>query len=313
MKTTAAYRRGLRLTFALCLFVSAGCGGRTIGGGPSDGGLDPTDGTSPDGNILLYDTFGQVWLSLWQESDPANYNAGVNLVAAFFGEDYDPIFTMPGHLTTENTPDGVTCDIYMRSGMLDPPEPDPPPQRDGGRISAWAGFDPGRLETVWIGSEYDVDYRWVDSPDWPAWIDSGAVAIQFEGEGSAYVDAFRTEVTLATVPEILAPPAADVPVPPDDEGNFLVSWASSPGLADETLVTFEFNMDWDDSVFRCHPPVGYDHFLLPSDWVAEWSWGGGYMSVTHLNSEVLEMGESRVTIRTLRTRRQFVSFGIYED
>ena len=318
MKTisSSSYVFGMSLT--ICIVVALGCGGRTIGGGPSSDasvpadGVVPTDGNIPDTAVPPHDTYGHVWLSIWGEVEPPMAQMGLAFEAAFFGEDYDPIFTIPGHVTTETTPDGVVCDIYMVSGMVDPPEPDPPPQRDGGRITAWAGLEPDRLEAVFDGNEYDGDYRSFGTLDWPAWIDPGALSVQVEGEGSAYADAFRTEVILAMVPEILSPPVSDVPVPPDDEGNFLVSWFDLPALAEETLVTFTFNMDWDDSVFMCHPPLGYDHFLLPADWVAEWSWGGGYMSVTRLFSVELEMGDALVTIRTLRTRRQYVSFGIYE-
>ena len=294
------------MILAICVVAAVGCGGRTMGGDPSDGGA------LPDAAVTLYDTYGHVWLTVMVIPDIPHEPEALMLDVRFFGEDYDPLLDNPGHVSTETTSDGVVCDIYMSSGHVDPPDPDLPPQVDGGRITTWAGFDPDRLEAVFSGDWYFGDSRNSDAPNWPAWIEPGAVAVQFEGEGSAHVGSFRTEVTLAMVPEILAPLPSDEPLLPDADGTFHFSWYDLPELADETIVSFQLLADGYDSFFQCYPAPGVDRIRLPFEWVEQWSRGSGYLVVSHLNTAQLQAGDAHVTVRTFRTRYQAISFAIDE-
>ena len=276
-----------------------GNGGQAGGGGGGGGGNDAT-------------AFGRVGLVHFLDDGPY-VQESLSLAGAFYLEDYDSEEQQWGHIETLQTPDGVTCDIYYTSAMGGGGgPPDPPAQIDGGRITAGAGFDADeRLEIVFIGDQYGVDWRAPDSPDhpWPSWASSGAVAVSFEGQGSNSVGAFTDEAILPAMPTIVSPPADQQPVLPGPDGNFVISW--QPSDADETLVVFQFNLDWDDSTFRCHPAPGVTQLRLPATWISEWTWGSGSMQVMSRNEVVSAAGSAVVSLRAHRIRQRSVFFDAF--
>ncbi len=302
------------------LAVVVGCGSRSVGyldgGGNSSqqGGSGGQGGVggNPGGSDAT--TFGIVSLAHFLEDGPYSQES-LSLTAACYGEDYDPEEQQWGYLDTRQTPDGVTCDIYYTSGMGGgggPPEP--PVQVNGGPISAGAGDGPAELlEIVFSGDQYSVDWRTPTSPNhpWPSWASSGALAIIFEGEGSAAVGAFSNEAILPTMPLIVAPQVQQQPVLPGPEGNYAIRW--QPGDGGETIVAFQFNLDWDDSAFRCYPLPGVTELLLPGSWIAEWTWGSGQLLVITRNEVTVTAGSAEISLRTHRIRQRNVYFEMAWD
>lgn len=306
----------LSITLVLSLILTA-CGVRSFGGPfgdgavPDDGGV-PTDGPPPDTHIQPHDYYGYVTFTHLQDRG-SPYNAEhVSLTAAFYREHWDPFREPIWPVETLETPDGVVCDLAMVSGMDGPIPPDPPPELDGGEIYAWAGFDSdGQLETSFDGEHYLADYRSPGGTEpWPDWLADGAMALQMESTGSPPASPFYAEVFLAGMPEILSPPPGlDEPVTPGPDGNHRVSWI--PVEADLLEVHLHFNMDWDDSYFRCYPPEGRTELRLPHVWLEQWSWGYGELMVFAVNEELVFDGDGIVILRSIRVRRQQLNIAVF--
>jgi hypothetical protein len=299
---------------AVLLFV-LGCGSRSVGylneGGsnsqPTGGGGQ--GGSAGHGGGGAPTAFGSVSLSHLSDDGPYGQES-LSLTGAFYGQDYDPEEQQWGYVDTVQTPDGVSCDIYYSSGMGggDGP-PEPPAQVNGGPLTAGATAGPDDLLAIaFSGDQYGVDWRTPTSPDhpWPSWVSAGPVAVTFRGTGSAAVGAFSEQAVLPGMPAILAPPAAQQPAAPGPDGNYLIRWQTSN--PEQTWVTFHFNLDWDDSAFRCAPPLGVNELLLPVSWIGEWTWGSGEMLVIARNEVTRMAGSAEVILRTQRIAQRNVYF-----
>ena len=288
--------------------TSTGAGGRA-GAGGGVGMAGGTAGSSPGGSGGVAPIRGFVWLDHVMEREGYAWEQ-LALSAAFYGEAYDPETDRPDFVGTRTTPDGVTCDIYYQSGMIDQDPPPPPPaQLDGGRITAAAGFGADdTLEIAFDDEQYSVDVREGSVHPMPSWLTPEAVAVTFAGQGSTAVGAFEQEAVLAATPAILQPPPGQTDVPLGTGGNFRIAWQSVP--ADEIVVRLGFNLDWDNSEFLCHPPPGVDELMLPQSWLVEWTWGYGVLAVVARYEARVSAGEAQVTIRTARFPRKSVHFDI---
>jgi len=286
-----------------------GIGGSDGGsGGQGAGGTGGTGGTGGAGAATAFGHLGVAHLV----EDGSYGQESLSLGGAFYGEDYDPEAAKWGYIDTLSTPDGVSCDIYYTSSMGGGGgPPDPPLQIDGGTVSAGADWDPDeRLEILFDGVQYSVDWRNPQSSaeNWPSWASPPqAVALTFDGTGGANALPFAQELILPAMPTLISPPADQQPVPPG-EGGYLISW--QPTEADELLVVLQFNLDWDDSAFRCHPPPGTTQLVIPGQWIVEWTWGSGAVQVIARNETTLMAGTAQVRLRAQRLRQRYVLFDV---
>jgi hypothetical protein len=318
----------VQVTLALWCGVVAlgafGCGGTAFfsaageGSGTSDAGVDAggvdgggTDGGGTDGGILDggATTAGFITLSHISESDGYAWES-LSLHAQFFPEPYDPEANRPDYVETRATPDGISCDIFYQSGMGggEPPPP-PPAQIDGGRIQAGgAAGSNDALEVVFDGQIYDVDSRPNSTHSLPPWLVGGAIDVAYRGYGSATILSFQHEAVLPAMPGILAPTPEQQPYAPGPDGNFPIRWQATP--ADQILVRFEFNLDWDNSAFICYPPAGVEQLSLPQAWINDWTWGSGSLAITARNQDHVSDASAAIVTRTSRITRRGVSFHI---
>ena len=300
-----------RLSISLILFLSvAACGARSFGGPYGDGGVWPPDGSvspdgsvAPDGSVQVYDSYGYISFMHLQPQGYQYLYESIMLSAWFYGEEWDPFVRHDGSQEPlyVQTPDGVPCEITLVSGMDGPNPPQPPPGLDGGEIYAWGGSDEGdNLEIAFNGGEYDSDYRSPDgSAPWPFWMTDAPLQMQFESTGSAFATSFYTFMPLPEMPEIRSPPARlDEPLTPDPDGTHRISWTAVQ--ADSMEINLHFNMDWDDSVFRCFPPAGRTEMRLPHEWLVEYSWGYGELNVYAVNKHIAHAGNSEMVLRSIR-------------
>lgn len=301
----------LFLTLSLTALLVA-CGSRSFGGPTDDGGV-PTDGASPDVLIQPYTYYGYVTVLHQQEQGSAYNNEYVSLSASFYGEQWDPFRESGWTSQTLQTPDGVVCELTVVSGMDGPIPELPPPEIDGGEIWAWSGFDgDAQLEIAFDGGSYNADYRSPNEPlVWPQWLVSGALALQIESTGSAHADPFYSNQILPEMPEITAPPESmDEPLTPDPDGTHRIAW--TPVTAMWVEVALHFNMDWDDSYFRCYPLNSATQMRLPHQWLEQHSWGYGELMV-YAFDEVQQFGvDGVVTVRTIRMRRQQLNIAVWD-
>ncbi len=281
----------------------AACGARSVGGSPDDGGV-PSDGPLPDAPIAPHDYYGYATFTHLLEREPYITSEQVVLTAAFYGEVWDPFRQLQGTVEHLETPDGVACDLALVSGMDGPVPVEPPPELDGGGLFAWTGWDGETpLEVFFDGDTYLSDHRSFGTESWPDWLVDGAMALRFESLGSPQVSPFFTEVFLADIPVFLSPPTGlAIPLSPDPDGTHHVSWL--PVVADLLEVRLHFNMDWDDSYFRCYLPEGRTQMRLPQAWLDQWSWGYGELMIYAINEEFVSDGDGVVTLRTVRAREQ---------
>jgi len=73
-----------------------------------------------------------------------------------------------------------------------------------------------------------------------------------------------------------------------------------------------FNMDWDDSYFRCYPPAGRTEVRVPHTWLEQWSWGYGELMVYAVNEDAVSTTESLVIVRTLRICQQQLNIAVWD-
>ena len=91
------------------------------------------------------------------------------------------------------------------------------------------------------------------------------------------------------------------PLTPDLDGTHRISWTAVQ--ADSMEINLHFNMDWDDSVFRCFPPAGRTEMRLPHAWLVEYSWGWGELNVYAVNEHVYFAGRSKMVARAIRIQQ----------
>ncbi|MCC6524926.1 MAG: hypothetical protein IT373_19880, partial [Polyangiaceae bacterium] len=233
------------------------------------------------------------------------------LSAAFYAQPWDPDAPVSGFVDTVPTPDGVVCDLYYQSGGMppDPPPPPPPPEVDAGHLTAGTA---GELLAIdFDGAHYGVDSRATGDPahPLPGWLVPGPIDLGFAGGGAADVPAFTAPAVLPSAPTILAPPPGPTPAPLEPDGTHLVAW--QPGDATEVGVRLDFNLDWDNAVFICHPPSGVTELRLPHDWLTQFTWGSGELTVEARNPTVAPPASAYVALRPVRARRQSVYFEVW--
>jgi hypothetical protein len=303
-------------------FVVAACGARSVGGLSDDGSLTAHDGSvlvdsgvPVDGQAGLVDSYGYVSFVHTQAAESQGGYESIALSAWFYGEQWDPFYapgTHPDPLLVQ-TPDGVPCEIRLVSGMDGPIPVQPPPERDGGAVHAWSGFEgDGFLEIVFVGQAYTRDYR---SPEgiepWPPWITNTPLELRFESGGSAQATSFFTEMFAPQMSEILAPPASPgEPLTPDPDGTHRIAWSAV--AADWMEINLHFNMDWDDAYFRCYPVSGQTELRLPHEWLEQYSWGSGVLNVVSVNEHVVHAGYTMATLRSIRVREQQLTISVWE-
>lgn len=71
-----------------------------------------------------------------------------------------------------------------------------------------------------------------------------------------------------------------------------------------------FNMDWDDSVFICRPPMGAGQLTIPHQWIQEYTWGGSSQLVLEVR-EVVVADDNPFEIITSVIYQQNGDFGEY--
>lgn len=304
------------------LFLGPGCDSRTMGV-IGDGGVqrdarlqDGSNGPDPDGHTPDASTaelYGQVLL--YHHDDISSYgNEWLSLHAAFYTRPYEPPEVQGFELMeTRQTPNGVSCDIYFRSGMNPdppPPPPDPPPQRNGGTISAGPGTNTDEVLTVrFQGGEYTIDTRGGPQNPLPNWLRPGPQQIFFDGEGSAAVEWFSRDLELPAPPTIISPNTDGDPIDPGQDGNYVISWQSAG--AEETVLYINSNMDWDDSVFACHPNPGTDRVLIPMMWIMDWTWGYSEVMVALRNKLRTYVPNADIVFTTQGSTQFFAHFQIW--
>ena len=320
------FTRSTYLLLAVLFASTWGCGGRSVTGrndnintNDLDGSVPdaaPTDGgPQPDAFIDAGGTsFGYV--NMVHVVDSRNYGVEyLTLSAKLYVTQFNPpISTWPGFVESRITPNGVMCDILYSSGMEDPPdEPlEPPEALDGGPIwlvDANSSSSPDKLMVEFADGGYTSDHRSAGNPQGslPEWLNHGPMSFLFEADGNEHLAAFDFTLNTSEIPEITIPGPDGGPIPPDLNGNFHVAW-SAPG-ENETLVVFNFNLDWDNSSFICHPGEGTEDLEIPMDWINDFTWGSGSMVVISQSQETLEEWPHSVVQftgrRAVETRVQF--------
>jgi hypothetical protein len=188
------------------------------------------------------------------------------------------------------------------------PPPEPPPEIDAGHLTAGTGGD--LLGIDFDGQHYGVDWRTPTDPahPMPGWLSAAEVALTFSGAGSSQVAPFQREAVLPAAPAIVAPTPGQSPVPLQPDGTHLIAWQPSP--SDEILVVLQFNLDWDNSTFRCHPPAGVTQLSLPHEWLVQWTWGSGELLIESRN-DVTVGGASEARLRPTRATQMGVYFEVW--
>ena len=296
------------------------CGGKTTveggggSGGTGTGGTGTGSTSSGSGGGTGTGGVGGAWGTMsvvhLQQGGDFGYEQ-LSLSAAFYAVDFDPEAQIWGYVDTVTTPDGVLCDLYYQSGGGgggEPPPP-PPPQIDAGQLSAGAAGD--LLSIAFDGQQYEVDWRSPTDPShpMPGWLGTEALTLTFSAAGNAGVSSFQQDVELPAAATILAPTPDQSPVPQQPDGTYLIAW--QPSGAAETLVILQFNLDWDNSLFRCQPTAGVTQLSLPHEWVAQFSWGYGELMIEARSDATATAALTQAHLRPARVHQQSVYFEVF--
>ena len=178
-----------------------------------------------------------------------------------------------GYVGTEQTLDGVPCDIYYTKGMQVPPRPQPPAQVNVGPFRV-TGDEGGSYMGVRF-SDNAYSSANLSGDQIPGWADDDTLGVVFRHNDFSSYPSFQASMELAGHPWIIFPRGEELYL---QDGGYKAAW-TDPADADLVEVVFQFNLDWDDSAFICHPPVGGGQLLLPESWIEDYTWGSGHMIV----------------------------------
>ncbi len=286
----------LMLTLAGIFFSASGCWTMQQA---VDGGSDvDTDGDTDSDSDTDADTDSDSdtdWNpELWGEVTvvhsviaPSNYGSEtLSLTAAFHDEDLSPADDW-GHMGTFQTPNDVSCHIFYYSEWGEWPEP--PQQFDGGYLYAAPLDASDMLQIHFEDGAYFGDYRSEGSPDHPLpdWLHETA-DFYISGDGAGPVDQFGELMFLPAPIAFLSPGLEDSNININDDGDYVVEWDSQDGS--QVRVTMNFNMDWDWSSIVCDPEPGETEIVIPAQWIAEYTWGGGSDMLLERYNEKLVQG-----------------------
>jgi len=240
---------------------------------------------------------------------PGQYGSErLTLVAALFEEEVGSEDD-PTHVAAMETEEGVPCDIFYLSEWTE--YPDPPVQLDGGIL--WAGMEGGDGDDLSIWFEdggYTQDYGIAGSEEYPMpqWFLDGE-PFQIGGWGSGISPVFAEVVQMPEHTEFTSPDPDDGQVATNGDGDYVISWV--PVESHPVKIVMGFNMDWDDSVFICFPPMGSGEMTIPHGWIEEYTWGGGSQLALEVR-EVVVADDNPFEVITSVIYQQNGDFGDYD-